>query len=872
LLTTLPAFSPFFLAFRNMRTRLWRTALTVAGIVLGVAVVLAIQITNESTLESLRRVFDQAAGQANLLVVTPAEAPPGQTLDETVRYRLPADAGIEVVAPSVHVQTVLAREAAINEVNFSIGGASSGTALHLYGIDPALDPQVRIYALAAGRLPTVGRYEVAIPQKYADEKALHLDDDLVILATTGVERLRIVGLLAEDGAALLHDGAVAFAPLEVVQDLFARRGTLDELALRVTPRLADDPQALEALRQALNARLGAAGAVIYPAARGQLVSQMLATYQLGLGFFSLISLFVGAFLIYNTFSMTVVERTREIGMLRAIGMNRFQVIRMVLAEALIVALLGSALGLVGGIALARGLMRLMGAVVTTAPNLLSVPLAGLAYSLAVGVGVTLAAALLPAVQAARISPLEALRARGRSGQGVRRSVWLSGLLLIFVGWAAIYRIPWRQALIFSVGSTAILGILFGATLTVPLVVRLLERITRPMATLLYRNAGAIGSSNVHRSVGRTTLTVAALMIALTMVIGVGSLAYSFEKDITAWIDTALGGDLYIHAPQVMRETFGRQLLTVPGVAVVTPARVISVRLAPASLPEAAASDTLVYYAIDPLTYRQVNGIEFATGQGDPAAAWQRLEQGKALFVSTTVADQYNVHQGDALVLYTHRGAQAFTVAAEVVDFAGQGLIVTGTYEDLHRWFGEQGVDRFTVKVQPGYQVADVAAEIEARYQERRNVSTGTTEVFKRKIRNLMNQAFRLFDVLSLIAVIIGGLGVVNTLTMNVLERQREIGGLRSLGMMRGQVLHMVLAEALALGLIGGLYGLGFGYGMAQVLVRGMNLMNGYELSYVFSAQPFVAGALIALFVSQGAALYPARSAARVNIVEAIKHE
>jgi len=130
----------------------------------------------------------------------------------------------------------------------------------------------------------------------------------------------------------------------------------------------------------------------------------------------------------------------------------------------------------------------------------------------------------------------------------------------------------------------------------------------------------------------------------------------------------------------------------------------------------------------------------------------------------------------------------------------------------------------------------------------------------------------LFDVLNLIGVIIWALGVINTLTMNVIERQREIGGLRSLGMTRRQVLRMVLAEAQALGIMGGIYGLGFGYAIAHVMILGTNMMVGYDLEFLFTAQPYLVGALIALVVVQIAAIYPARQAARINIVKAIKYE
>jgi putative ABC transport system permease protein len=879
MLSSFPLLLPFTLAWRNMRTRLWRTTLTLIGIVLGVAVVLAIQITNDSTLASLRQVFDQAAGQANLLVVAQNSQASGATTQVSMNADLLGQVEkqreVQVASPVIHARSMLARDANRYQFDFTITGVSSASILQVYGIDPALDPQVRVYALESGRLPDPGKYEAAVPESYADDKGLDTGNDLVIITPQGEAHLKIVGMLRKEGVALMNDGSIAFVPLEVVQDLFDRRDELDEIALKVDPVIADNPRSLAALKESLQASLEDGADVIYPSARGEMVPVMLNTYQQGLQFFSIIAVFVGGFLIYNTFSMTVVERTREIGMLRAIGMNRLHILRMVLAEAGILSLIGSGLGILGGLLLSRGLIRLMSGVAagTEGAAAVRIPLMGLLLSLLVGMGVTLSAALIPALQASRTSPLEALRARGRSGQSVSRKVWIAGTVLLLAGWLAIYRVPWRPEVLFGVGSLAILFILLGATLTVPLVVTVLERVTRPLSTLIYRNEGRIGSSNVHRSVGRTTLTVAALMVALTMVIGIGSLAYTLEHDITQWIDSALGGDLYIRSAIPMRESFARQLEQVPGVQAVTPARYIAVKPAHAQLASLdEREDTITFNAIDPFSYRQVGSVEFTSGQGDPEAIWQRFEQGGALFISSAVADRYNIQQGESLLLETRRGEHAFYVAGEIVDFAGGGLTVIGSYDDLHRYFAEQGADRFTVDVASGYNVEAVAAEIENRYEARRNITAQTTELFKTKINSLMDRAFRLFDVLNLIGIIIGALGVINTLTMNVIERQQEIGGLRSLGMTRRQVLRMVLAESLAMGLSGGLYGLAFGWVISQILILGMNLLNGYDLRFLFTPWPFVTGMLIAFLVSQVAALIPARGAARVNIVEAIKHE
>jgi putative ABC transport system permease protein len=866
-----PFFTPFFLALRNMDSRRWRTALTLMGIVLGVAVVLAIRITNQSTLDSIRGVFDRATGKASLIVVPRNQS--RDILNDEILSRVDGAEGVVVTAPSIRASTILASQADSWRIQFNVGGIAEGTVLVMYGIDPALDHEVHVYEITAGRMPDPERYEVALPVKYAEENGFELMDDLEILVPEGTTRLRIVGLLEDEGIALYNDGAVAFTPLVVVQDLFDRGGELDEIAIQVQGAYSDNPNALEALKERLNQRVKPVGEVVYPAARGQLVSQMLATYQLGLTFFSMIAIFVGSFLIYNTFSMTVVERTREIGMLRAIGMSRGYITRMVLAEALVLALFGSALGILVGVILARGLIVLAGEVVVNSGETFNLPLTGLLQSLAVGIGMTLIAALIPAVQAARISPLEALRARGRSGERVSNWVWISGVLLFLAGWLAIFVIPWRQGVIFPVGVTAIMLALLGATLTVTFAIGWLERISRPLASALYGNEGAIGSANVSRSVSRTTLTVACLMVSLTMIISIDSLSYSFEEDMSSWIESALGGDLYVRSPVVMRESFARQLENVPGVQVVSPGRYLRIRSAPGALPaDSEADDTLFFNAIDPDSHRLVADVEFAPGQGDPEANWAQLSAGKAVFVSTLVAEQYDLEQGDEIRLLTSRGEQAFIVAAEIVDFAGEGYTLTGIYEDMRRWFGENGADRFTIKVAPGYDVESVGEEINGRFEDSKHISVQTMESFKEGILEVMSGAFRLFDVLNLIGVIIGALGVINTLTMNVLERQREIGGLRSLGMTRGQTLRMVLAEALALGLLGAIYGLGFGYLMAHIVVRGTNMLMNYDLVYLFTPRPFIIGVLIALFIAQLAAISPARRAAGVNIVSAIKQD
>jgi putative ABC transport system permease protein len=866
-----PPLTPFILALRNMRVRPWRTGLTCLGIVLGVAVMLAIAVTNDSTLQSIRIVFDQASGRASLYFES--SSADGQGFNQSALDRIRSLDGIVTAAPSLQVSTLLARDAAGWQIALSMNGQAASNTLRLVGVDPAIDQSVRVYTLTAGRWLRGKAYEAIVTEKYAADNKLKLGDDLVILAPAGQERLRLVGLIKRDGAGLLNDGVVAFAPLPVVQDAFERGHNLDAVDIVTTPEVANHPSQLAALKARLTERLGKDFSVSYPAARGQLVTQMLSTYQNGLSFFSVVALFVGAFLIYNAFGMTVLERTREIGMLRALGVTRSQIMRMVLTEAAVLAALGSIIGVGFGVVLARGLIWMLGAVVSTSVDLVDVPIAGLVQSVGIGAAVTLGSALIPALQAARVSPLNALRVQGRSQPRLHHGAWIAGAALMIAAWNSLYSIRWPSGLSFEIGQVSILVLLFGATLTVPLVVHFADGLIRPIARLFFGQEGLLGAGNVSRSAGRTSLTVSALMVGLAMVIATGSLSAAFIHDITAWIDTALGGDLYVRAPIPMRETFERQLRGVDGVGGVTKIRYFQIKVAKSAIPpETAGQDTLIFAGIDPATYREVGEFEFASGQGDPEANWARFGRGDALFISNVVADRYHARQGGSLRLVTHRGEHDFYVAAVVTDFTGQGLIVSGSWNDMRRWFGQSNVDRFTVRLAPGFTTDTVTRAIEDRYKQSQNISVESTQEFKRKILDLSRQSFRLFDVLGLIGIVVAALGVINTLMMNVLERQREIGALRSLGLTRWQTVKMIQAEAAAFGLIGGIFGLGFGYILSQVFVSALNAMSNYDLKYIFNPPTFLAGAFIALGVSQLAAVYPALKAAAVNIVEAIKHE
>ncbi|MEZ4641495.1 MAG: FtsX-like permease family protein [Chloroflexota bacterium] len=853
-----------------MWTRWVRTLLTMTGIIVGVGAMVAVNTTNKSTIQAISSFFDEAAGRSDLIVET---AVSGETFATDTINRVRRVPGILAVAPSIVGVTVPAAEAAQWEQQLSIsGGAVPGTSFWLMGRDLEADTAVHEYNLSEGRLPTAAEtsYNVVLVEDYAADKGIEVGEDFAILTPgAGAVNLRVIGLIAKEGIGITNDGVLGIANLAVVQELFNLTGKVNQLELVVDEDIAADTDRLEALRTELDDQLGTSLTVKRPASRGEAVANSLGTYQLGLNFFSVVSLFVGSFLIYNAFAMTIVERTREIGMFRAIGMTRRQIGVMVLLEAGMLGLFGSVIGVGFGLLLAQFLARIVSSFSgQTVEQVTAVP-TDLAQAIAIGLAVTIVAAILPAIQAARVSPLQALRIQANLDEGRWQETGLRfGPLTIFATLLILYQVPLRPAVTFPVGSNAIFAMLLGATLCIPILTKPIERLLRPFILLLFGNEGRLGSSNINRAQGRTTLTVAALMVGISMVVGIEGMTLSFETDIMDWVDTALGGDLFVRSPLQMRPDVEARLLALPEVTAVTKSRYIATRL----FSPDGEDEYAIFNAIDPATYLNVASIRVQDGPA-PAELVQQLAIGDAIWVGADVAQKYNLHVNDEVVLETRRGRRPFRIAAIVIDFAGgETTTVTGSWNDLRRYFGVTDVSTFLVRLAPAASLPAITDTIENDIGRNLNLIVESKQEFEDKMRTLSAQAFSLFDVLGLIGLVVGGLGVINTMLMNVLERTRELGGLRSLGMTRRQVRRMILAEAATIGVMGGLFGVAFGAVLADVFLVGLRAVGGFVLNLQTPYTAIAVSFVIALVLALAAALYPAWRASQVNIIQAIKNE
>jgi putative ABC transport system permease protein len=857
------------LTLRSLRARSLRILLSMFGIVLGVAGILAIGATNLAAMASIDQLFKDSSGKASLVITATGSSDQG--FAERLVRRVRARPEVAAATGVLQTQTVLADADQPQSLELSFFGASSG-GLSLYGIDPALDARIREYRLVAGSFLDVDNAdarEMVLVDRYAEEHEIAVGKSIEIITPNGPQRLKVVGLMAKEGPGQLNNGAFAIVPLQTAQELFNRAGKIDQIDIVVTPE-QNNLEALDALKGVLQQALGPDYSVTYPAMQGRRMTQMLNNYQIGLNFMSGMSLFVGAFLIYNAFSMTVVERTREFGFLRTVGMTRRQVTLQVLVEATVLGLLGVLLGLGLGLLLARGLTALMGVLLARDLGTPPLPADLLATGVMLGLMVTLLAALMPAVQAGRIAPLEALRVRGIRREGwLMRKGWLPGAAMLLLAAVILLANPFPYDVQFRLGSVIVIALFSGATLLIPASIAPWERLTRPVMRRLYGPSGQLGSANIKRSQLRTTLTIAALMVGVAMIVIVRSMTDSFKGDLDSWINAYIGGDMYISSSTPLRRSLGNSLESVEGVAAVAPVRYLEARYRPAGR---TSEEMVSFMAIDPAAHVQVTSFVFSDSDIDATQALARLAQGDAVFLSSVLSEKYGLRQGDSIRLRTANGVHDVAIAAVVVDFYNQGLVVTGSWNDMRRYFGAREASAFMLKVAPGYDVESVRDRIEAQFGKREHLVIMVGQSLRANVATLMNQAFSMFDVVALIALIVASLGIVNTLTISVMERTQEIGMLRSIGMTRRQVVRMVLAEAAMLGLIGGVLGLAFGLMLARIFLLAMTAMSGYRLTYSIPLGAIVIGLMVALLVSQLAAALPAQRAARTRILEAIHYE
>jgi len=841
-------------ALRGLGARKGRTLLTTLAVILGVALIAGTYVFTDTIGSAFDDLIGETQAGIDVKVVpreSELEANQSPTFPAALLDRVRDVPGAARVAGALTINGTI-----IDKEGDQLGGNGPPSLLVSAG-PAAFDPFEY-----EGRPPRTDG-EVALDAATAEDAGYQLGDQVRVAGSGPVKAYELVGIGSLGSVSSVGGIAVAVLTLPEVQRVGDQAGRLSEIDFA-----AAEGTTPEALRDRVAQRLGRGVEV---RTSEQDVAAQTADIEEGLGFlttallvFGVVALLVGAFSIFNTFSITVAQRTRDFALLRTLGATRRQVLSVVVVEALLVGLLGSLLGLALGVALAPALRGLFEAIGIDLPGTgLVIAPRTVIVALLVGTVVTLVASLAPALKATRVPPMAALR-EGTLGDARRRgrARTIAGAVLTGLGVGVL-------ALgLFGGGETtqvlSLLGlgaflVFLGVALLSPLLVRPLAAIVGAPLERVGGVAGRLARGNAIRNPGRTAGTAAALMIGLALVSFTTIFAEGFKASFSDSFERTIVADLVIEnnfqtLPEEVEDAAGR----VPGVATASALRFSESRL---------GDDEAFIAGVDPRTGPAVLDIQWV--EGDDGTLRELGTTGIA--VEEQWAQDRDLAVGDRLTVGTPTNERL-------------RLTVRGTYRDrgelfgpailpsdvLERRFGAADPNVALLDVAEGQDVAAVQGRINAALDRAFPIlESRTGEEFIDDQVGQVNQILSLFYALLSLAIIISLFGIVNTLALSIYERTRELGLLRAIGTSRRQVRRIVRGEAIITALIGGVLGLAVGVFFAAIVSRPL-ADEGFVLS-------FPVGTLLVLLVLAAlagvlAAIAPARRASRIDVLRALAYE
>ena len=832
----------------------WQTWLSIVGIALGVAVVIAVDLANESARRGFRLSVEQVAGPATHQIRAAAGGIPDATYAQLrIAQRL------DLATPVI-------------EAPMRIGERS----LTLLGLDLIAAAPMRPGLLAAGataadtdsvtamasELITLLAEPDTLLLSRADARGLGVEpgDAVRVEIGSGERRMRVAGVLPDqDGQSLK---GLAIADIATAQEVTDSIGRVDHIDLILT----------DAEAERIKAALPTGLRLTTTAQRTNVLEQMTRAFHTNLTAMSLLAMLVGGFIVYNTMTFAVLQRRALLGTLRMLGVTRTQLFALVLAEALVLAAIGAALGVLTGIAVGAGLVQLVTRTINDIYfqlNVRSLHLdwLSLAKGVGLGIGVTLLAGLGPALEAARSQPRDVIRRTlvEQRGQRLLPLLAVVGCILIGLGVGLIplsgHSMTW--------GFVALFLVIVGASLGMPLVVRLLAGVTTPLLGALFGSVGRLAARGITASITRSGLAVAALAVAVAATVGVGIMIGSFRASVADWLEHTLTSDLYIAtdaagggADASLPPALADELLRLPDVAAVSQGRRRPVETRDGQMNMLALTSS----AGPP------RGFRFRGPTADDL--WPRWEAGELALVAEPYAYRQDVGVGDRLTLFTARGWQSFEIGGVFQDYgsdSGTVILSKPIYAEL---WADPGVSSMGIVL-----AHDADAEaVEARVQAiAAGLSPPASVQTNRGIRELslqiFDRTFTITEVLRLLAIGVAFVGILSALMALELERAKDYAVLRATGMTRGQLRGLIWLQTSLMGVAAGLLAIPLGMAMGSLLIEVINLRSfGWTMPMRLAPDTLVGGVLLAWVAATVAGAYPAVRAARAAPAQALREE
>lgn len=828
--------------------------LSVLGVTLGVAAVLSIDLALQSAQDGFRISAETVSGRATHALVSDAGS-----IEDTYVARLRIDFDQVEAAPVIE--------------GFATSARVPGRALRILGVDPFSETPFRPFvATGASDLDLSAflttRRSVVLSGAIASRAGVSIGDSLPVLVEGEVWMLPIVGIESPDDDFMrmgLSD--VLLMDVSGAQEVLRSSGRLTRVDLRIEDT-AEGATTLAAISDALpqNVRIEAVGT------RSETMSGMIAAFDVNLTALSLLALIFGVFLIYNAVSFSVVQRGALIGRLRAIGVTRDEILRMIVTEALVIGVAGAALGVGVGIILASGLVGLVARTINDlyfAVSVESVQIQPvlLLKAILLGLGATLVAALPPALEAAGQRPRLAML-RSTVEERARRSVPKGALL--GAGFSAVggllLLVPTKSL---AVSFGALFFIIAGIALATPASTLVLLALLKPLIGRFFGSIGLMASRGVGNNLSRTAPAIAALVVAVSVTVGLGVMIDSFRGTLVRWLDGTLRADVYVSLPgpgaSRASGTLWPELIdafsTHPGVSGYSTYRGVD-------LVTSSDAFRLVALRLDP---RGEGAFSFV--DGDQTEIMAAFQAGEGVLISEPFAYRRALTNGDEVDLVTDSGAGSFQVLGVFYDYGSEQGTVMMARELFDRFYSDRGITSLGLFLDEQTDSEAVVSELIALVPQGRAVLVRTNDRLRAASLDVFDRTFRVTAVLRLLAFIVAFVGMLSALMALQLERAREIAVLRAIGLTPQEVRKLVVTQTGLMGLISGFQAIPMGLILSLVMIFVVNKRSfGWTLSMQVGPDVLVQAIALAVVAALLAGFYPAWIMARTSPVLALRGE
>lgn len=838
------------------RAHLLRSLVTLLAVALGVASAYAIDLANATAVSSFTTSVNVIANRVNLQVIGS-----GVGFDERALLAVQNLDGVRAASPVVSGDLLLGSH-----------GGFTGEIVRVLGIDVtrATAPPGLQEAQSSARNFDLHAFidEDGIFISDRVSRAYHVPVGAILHAYAGARpvTLRVMGVIPPKTVGV--DSSVAFTDIATAQRIFSSVGKLDRIDIEA------DPAREAAVLSEVRAVVPPGARVLTPRTRLDEIKRMLASFTMNLAALGYVALLVGMYLIYNAVAISVVQRSSEIGTLRALGTRRSQIFWSFAGEGALYGVAGSICGIILGLFLAR---YSLSAVETTVSALyIGAHADSVEWSwmttlkmFVVGTVLSTIAASIPAAGAAATPPARIMRNTGaaeRRVSGFTRVTLIAGCVLLIAA-ALVARLPALGDGVPVFGYLAGVFSIAGVSLATPFV---LTAITRPIQRFAGDAATILASAFLRASPRRIAVAVASLTVAVAMMIAIAVLVGSFRTTVVAWTGDTLSADLYISAPggadAALRGAFAPQipkrLTKLPGVAAVDTFRGLDVPI-DGRFAQLGATD------FSGIVDR--NKLRFL-GNVDRAQLARRMRGGNNTVISVPFATHFHLAPGDSFVIGTPSGNVRLQIVGEYNDYSTSGGTFFIDESTFRRLFHDANVDSIAIYVKPGADVTAVRTEVQ-RALEPMSVNINSNRELRSYALSVFDHTFAITNALYVVSIVIAVLGVVSTLFALVLERRIDIALLRYVGLSRGGVQRVVFLQALVVGVVSGLLGILLGIALAADLIYVINRQSfGWLIEWQTPGLFYLEAFAMVVVAAIAAAVYPARFASSIHTSEVLRVE